>query len=265
LIELGFAPNVLYRLPKELLANRYRIDLLALGSAVRGTIKLAGMTSPIAVEGWATLTHTISNGSETELNLRRIELFSQRGEYPLYVADFLDPAGKRSRWLAYLEPDCEADSASQQPAQGEPNRTTSVQKFAGSSDLACLRRLSERTAFDLSLGDAIQPLPRRDGNNPYWIPRVINLNNFEGLGLEGDQRNDGGGRILLKERFLQYEPLGDLPGPIRFLAGLSTKPKRVWSAAMFEVTIPPSLNSTPIQIQGQGVATVSFSNPVTRP
>ncbi|MFT5696204.1 MAG: hypothetical protein ACI9QQ_002184, partial [Myxococcota bacterium] len=57
----------------------------------------------------------------------------------------------------------------------------------------------------------------------------------------------------------------DLPGPIRWLAGLSTKPKRVWSEALFEVTIRSSSDTKPIQFQGQGVATASYLNPVTRP
>ena len=261
-LDLSFAPNTLYPLPRQLLGRKYRVDLLALGAEVRGSIKLAGMTEPARVNGWATLTHTISKGAETDLGLRRIELLSQRGDHPFYLADFLSPSGKRSRWLGYLESGCETARAPGQLTQRGPNHPTSVQKLFESSDLPCLRRLVARTAFDLTLGDAIQPPPSHDGKDPYWIPHVITLN---GLGPGGTGSKGGGGRILLKERFLQHDPLKDLPGPIRFLAGLSTKPKRVWSVANFEVTIPPSSNSKPIQIQGQGVATVSFLNPVTRP
>jgi hypothetical protein len=261
-MNLSFAPNALYRLPKQLLGRKYRVDLLALGAPVRGTIKLANMTEPLAVEGWATLTHTISRDTETKLGLRRIELISQRGDHPLYIANFLNPAGKQSRWLGYLEPGCDPAMSSGNSAKSEPNHSSSVQKVSESTEAPCLRRLIEKTAFDLALGDAIQTPLKRGEKNPYWIPHVIDL---KGLGTGGPGQQDGIGRVHLADRFLQHEPLADLPGPIRFLAGLSTKPLRVWSTAKFEVTIRPSLNSEPIQIQGQGVATVSFLNPVTRP
>ena len=262
-MKLTIAPNALYRLPEPLLGKNYRVDLLALGAGVRGTIKLATMAEPLAVEGWATVTHTISKSTETDLGLRRIELFSQRGDYPLYIADFLNPAGKRSRWLGYLEPGCDPAISSADPTESEPNHSSSVQKLSGATEGPCLRRMIANTTFDLALGDAIQTPPKRGGKKPYWIPRVIDI---KGLGTGGQgRRKDGWGRVYVAERFLQHDPLGDLPGPIRFLAGLSTKPRRVWSAANFEVTIPPSLNSKPIQIQGQGVATFSFLNRVTRP
>jgi hypothetical protein len=253
-IRLSFAPNVLHRLPKKLTKKDYRIDLLALGAATHGTIQLSAMTEPLPITGWATLTHTIAKRGETSLALRRIELISQRGEIPVYIADFLDPAGKRSSWLGYLEPGCEQANEAVQATEVEPNPGTPVQKSLGSSDPSCLRRVVERTVFDLSLGDAIQPRSKGGGKQPYWIPLTLTL-----------KGKDVGGRVLLAERFLQHDPLDDLPGPIRFLAGLSTKPRRVWSVANFEVTIPPSLNSKPIQFQGHGVATVSFLNPVTRP
>lgn len=253
-IRLSFVPNVLYRLPKELATKDYRIDLLALGAPVRGTIQLEGMGEHLPVAGWASLTHTVSRHSETRIGLRRIELFSQRGEMPLYVVEFLDPAGRRTHWLGYLEPGCDAAFSLRGSIASKPNPGTPVQKSQEFSDEPCLRRLIARTAFDLTPGDAIQPRSKRGGKNPYWIPRILELGG-----------KDAGGRVQLGERFLQHEPLDDLPGPIRFFARLSTRPRRVWSPANFEVTIAPSLNSKPILFQGQGVATVSFLNPVTRP
>jgi hypothetical protein len=253
-IKLSFAPNVLYRLPKKLTTKDYRIDLLALGAPVRGTIQLEGMGEPLPIEGWASLTHTVARRSETRMGLRRTELFSQRGEIPLYIAEFLDPAGRRTRWLGYLVPGCDAAFSPRGSVASEPNPGTPVQKSPGFSDQPCLRRLIARTAFDLTPGDAIQPRSKRGGKHPYWIPRILEL-----------RGKDAGGRVQLAERFLQHEPLDDLPGPIRFFAGLSTRPRRVWSPAKFEVTLAPSLNSKPILFQGQGVATVSFLNPVTRP
>lgn len=253
-IHLTFAPNALYRLPKQVTKKGYRVDLLALGAATKGTIQLAGMSEPASVTGWTTLTHTVAKRSETGLGLRRIELISQRGKLPVYIADFLDPGGKRSSWLGYLEPGCESAFGASPTSPDEPNPGTPVQKTVESSDQPCPRRIVERTAFDLMLGDAIQPPSKSGGKEPYWIPRILTLTG-----------KDVDGRVLLAERFLRHEPLDDLPGPIRFFASLRTKPRRVWSVANFEVTIPSSLNSKPIQFQGQGVATVSFLNPVTRP
>jgi len=253
-IKLSFAPNALYRLPKKLTNKNYRIDLLALGAPARGTIQLDDMSEPLPVTGWATLTHTVATRSETDLGLRRIELFSQRGKIPLYIAEFLDPAGRRSSWLGYLEPGCDAAFSPLGSTLGKPNLVTPVQKSLGSSDESCPRRVVEVTAFDLVPGDAIQPPSKSDGESQYWIPPILTL-----------KGKAAGGRVLLGERFLQHKPLDDLPGPIRFFARLSTKPRRVWSVANFEVTIPASLNSKPIQFQGQGVAAVSFLNPVTRP
>ncbi|MCP4035885.1 MAG: hypothetical protein GY733_03025 [bacterium] len=253
-IRLSFAPNTLHRLPGDLIEKDYRVDLLALGAAVRGTLQLEGMSEPVPVEGWATLTHTISARSETDMALRRIEILSQKGENPLYVADFLDPAGGHSSWLGYLDPGCDTVIAPSEPSQEEQNRGALVQEPSEASDKPCLRILRSRTAFDLASRGAIHPPSKRGGQTSYWIPPALTL---EGQGV--------GGRVLLKERFLRHDPLGDLPGPIRFLARLSTKPRRVWSPAQFEVTIVPSLNSKPILFQGQGVAAVSFLNPVTRP
>lgn len=259
-IELTFEPNALYRLPKRLLGRKYRVDLLALGAPVSGTLRLSGMRQPMNAVGWATLTHTVSSAAETDANARRIELFAQRGENPLYIADFLSPAGKRSRWLGYLEsPSSGCDPAvdSPQPRRRDPDTGAPLQNQDKGKSPRCLRRLIERTAFDLALGDAIQPPPTRAGKDPYWIPLEFNL---KGLGPEGLGREGIGGRVARGKRLLEHDPLGDLPGPIRFLAGLSTKPRRVWSAAMFDVTISSSLNSKPIQVQGQGISTVSYLN-----
>lgn len=257
-IKLSFAPNTLYRLPKKLTKQGYRIDLLALGAETWGSIQLEDMAEPLKVKGWATATHTIAERAETGVALRRFELVLQQnqisGENPLYIADFLTPTGKRSRWLAYLEQGCDPawlpTQAPPQPQNAEPL----VQKSATPADQPCLRKLSTQTEFDLKPTDAIQRPSNRRNKGSYWNPPAFDI--------KGATTN---GRVRVEESFLEHEPLGDLPGPIRWLAGLSTKPKRVWSEALFEVTIRSSSDTKPIQFQGQGVATASYLNPVTRP
>lgn len=269
-VRLSFSPNALYRLPKSVTGKGYEVDLLALGATASGSVQLEGMPEPVLLSGRATLTHTVSKRSETDLNLRRTELFYQPGAQPgapassdpssqpagqpLYITTFLHPRGMRTQWLATLEPGCDPSllAAPAGPPAGDPEGPAETATKAPES--RCVREITTTNEFDLVAGDAKNRPSKRDSSDSYWIPPGFDI---KGKGVEG--------RVQLEERILRHDPLDDLPGPIRFLAGLSTKPRRVWSTAEFEVRLPPSLNSKPILFQGQGVATVSFLNPVTRP
>ncbi|MCP5040064.1 MAG: hypothetical protein GY944_03475 [bacterium] len=271
-IRIHFTPNALHEGPRKLGGNNYQLDLLALGARATGTIELEGMAQAHPVEGWATLTHTVARDKETGLAARRIEIFSQRGERPLYGASLLDPRGKHSTFLAWLEPGCDPRFS---PEPFPAGNATNIESSGPISGEACLRTLTTKIGIDLVPGDAKNRPTKRGGNNAYWIPPVLLLGqSSRSIGSSADTRRynrEGtyeqhiGGRVVFGKEFLEYEALDDLPGPIRFLAGLSTRPRRVWSEARFEVTLPPTLDSKPISIQGQGVATVSFTNPVTSP
>ena len=277
-IRLSFAPNALYRLPKKVTGKNYRVDLLALGAAATGSIRLEGMAEPLPVSGRVTLTHTIARDAETDLSVRRTEFFyqpstppsaqpgaqsdeqanplesSKSAEKAMYLASFLTPAGKRTRWLATLEPGCDPTLIPLRSGASAHKPGTVVQIQTQSSDETCLRNLASNAEFDLAARDAKNRPAKSRGKKSYRIPPAFDL---EGTGATG--------QIELSDEILQYEPLDDLPGPIRWIAGLSAKPRRVWFKADLDVTIPPGLSRTPTQFQGQGVATVSFLNPVAAP
>jgi len=258
-IRIAFAPNTLHPLPKKLGGPNYRIDLLALGARVSGSIQLESMAEAIHVEGWATLTHTVAKRSETDLMRRRIEVFSQRGPRPLYAIQLLDPGGTNSSFLAWLEPGCDPAFDSELFPRGNK-----------ASDPACLRTLRTTNHVELIPEKFSDEKKKRSKKASYRVPNVLSISPKEqfdpkSAGVATEKELDISGIVTLGKRLLAYEPLDDLPGALRFLAGLSTKPRRVWSPARFAVTLPPAPDTTTLTIQGQGVATVSFTNRIKNP
>jgi hypothetical protein len=274
-IRLAFAPNALLRAPSRVTGKRYTVDLLALGAAAKGTLRLGSKSNPeMPVTGFAALTHTIAKKDETDLARRRIELVSQRGTHPLYVVQFLDDDQDKTSWAAWLEPRCDPAFDPKpfpdvKPASGE----TDTRK-AESALRRCIRVIHSSLKIEVEGRRATKGRGKRGEKDPYWIPprfrvttSVPRMTSTPPAAPTGPV-NALDGQVTTGARLLKYKALDDLPGPIRFLARLSTRPMRVWSVASFDVTLPPSLDSEPksIQtIQSPGVAIVSFLNPVTRP
>ncbi len=228
-IDISFAPRAGTRAPEGLLPQGYVVDLLALASPTEGTIWLKGTSNGLKLQGRSAAVHTVVRKSETKLVQRRIELFSQARDAALYVADFAAPSGNRSRWIRAVA----GTSGSEQPEQ-----------------------LISETAFDIELGRDLFP-PGKKGSKQtsrdYWVPGHLEL-----------RGSAASGQVTLTGELVQRDPLSDLPRLLRFLAGSSSKPRRVWSTANFAVTLQPGSGPTPLQFQSRGAAAINFTNPLTR-
>jgi hypothetical protein len=79
-----------------------------------------------------------------------------------------------------------------------------------------------------------------------------------------DLAGDGiSGVIHIKTMLVRHEPLQDLPLPFRFLISSAAHPQRVWMESRFEVRIgADSPSSTPLLLQGSGITSVTFTNPL---
>jgi hypothetical protein len=73
------------------------------------------------------------------------------------------------------------------------------------------------------------------------------------------------GRIQLDHVLLRYDPLSDLPLTFRFLVRFTMRPHRLWATSPFEFTFHSDPQSPPRRMQGTGVTTVTFSNPLPQP
>jgi len=254
-VRLDFFPNAMQSIPRRVTGKRYRVDLLALGAPAKGSLRLNG-GEEIALRGNASLTHTVATRAETEVALRRFELIAQRGPRPLYAVQFLDRnGGATTSWAAWLDARCDpafepTSFSSPQSPQGE-----SVGAKPEASSLGnCIQVLGSSSEIEVAA-------QKRSQKDTYWVPQQYSMStpadSPPGQALTASVR--------VAERLLKYEALDDLPGAIRWIARLSTRPRRVWSVARFDVTLPPSLDSEPTSIQSQGVAIVSYLNRVTNP
>jgi hypothetical protein len=243
-IDLSFPPRAGMAMPAHVAPEGSSLDLLALAAPTEGTIWLEGMSNGLKLHGRTAAVHTVMRKSETMVTRRTIELLSQgspqgapqqssprseqspNGLQALYVVDFTAPSGKRSRWL----------------------RAVKGAGISGQSD-----RLISETAFEMDLGGNLFPPGKKGKSKEYWIP--------DQLGLSGDRV---AGEATLGEALVERDPLSDLPQPLRFFAGRKSSPRRVWSTANFAVTLHPGSGPPPLQFQSRGVATVNFTNPLTR-
>ncbi len=269
-IRLAFAPNALLSAPSRVTGKRYAVDLLALGAPAQGTLRV-GSNKEMQVRGFAALTHTVAKKDETDLALRRIELVSQRGTHPFYAVQFLDEDEDRTSWAVWLEPRCDPAFA---PAPFPGGKTSSGEIDTQSTKNAldrCIRVVRSSSKIEVKGRRATKGRTKRGGKDPYWIPPQFSVATTVPRITSTPPTAPAGpgaaldGSVTTGTRLLKYEALDDLPGPIRFVARLSTRPRRVWSLASFDVTLPPSLDFEPISIQSPGVSIVSFLNPVTRP
>jgi hypothetical protein len=103
IIDLRFSPKGGQSAPAGLLPEGYHLDWVGSDLQAEGSLWLEGMSEPLAVRGRVAETHSWAESEESDLALRRIELFSFEGENTLYLADFLTPKGKGSRWLLRME------------------------------------------------------------------------------------------------------------------------------------------------------------------
>jgi hypothetical protein len=114
------------------------------------------------------------------------------------------------------------------------------------------KRVDESRTFELSLGGHARE-PRDPG---YEVPGAFHVKSAE---LEGQVRLE---RVLVRN-----DPLADLPQPLHFLVALALdlRPRRVWALSPFEIfssTDPSPAEHGSLRIQGTGVTSVTFLNPM---
>jgi hypothetical protein len=88
----------------------------------------------------------------------------------------------------------------------------------------------------------------------YPIPAALHLRNSE-----------VDARIELGRILVQHEPLEDLPQPLRFLLSFRTRPMRVWTNSPFEVKVDTGSDRSNLRVQGTGIASVAYLNPLPSP
>lgn len=72
------------------------------------------------------------------------------------------------------------------------------------------------------------------------------------------------GKIDPERVLVQVNPLDDIPQPFRFLLSFKTRPRRVWTQASFEVTYRPAPGLPATSLQGTGITTVTYLNPLPK-
>jgi hypothetical protein len=202
--------------------DRYRFDLLELGTPVTGTVWLEGMSETASVSGTISITHTWMEESEADLTLRRIE-FSSTGSGPaIYLSDRTAPSGERTRWL-FIARDGEV--------------------------------LVQTTDFELDLidppsrSDLVDPPNQKRGDYP--TPSELQIS---GSALEG--------AIQRGSTLAEVDPLEAIPQPFRFLLSFKLRPHRVWARASFEVRLLVGQDTLETVLKGFGVSTITFTNPI---
>jgi hypothetical protein len=85
----------------------------------------------------------------------------------------------------------------------------------------------------------------------YPIPNRISV---IGDGISGEIHHD--------QMIVRHEPLQDLPLPFRFLLSSAAHPQRVWMDSRFGVRIEQGSSSQSLLVQGAGVTSVTFTNPL---
>ena len=108
----------------------------------------------------------------------------------------------------------------------------------------------ETSAFEIDLRE---PASNGDGAC-YPVPSSLEI---RGAGLAG--------RVKLEHIFLEHNLLDALPLPFRLLVRTSMRPRRIWTAAPFEITLAAAPGAAPRRFRGSGVAVVTYMNPARRP
>jgi len=63
---------------------------------------------------------------------------------------------------------------------------------------------------------------------------------------------------------IEVNPLDDIPQPFRFLLSFSTRPRRLWTLASFDVRYRADPNLPAVSLHGSGVTTVTYLNPLPK-
>lgn len=101
-----FAPSTLSaRIPSDRLPTNYHVEVLAIGTPTRGTIRAPWMNAPIETQGRAWLVHTWTDHDEAALIDRRVEFFSADQESAFYGIHLTGPGDWESAWRIQALPD----------------------------------------------------------------------------------------------------------------------------------------------------------------
>ncbi len=85
----------------------------------------------------------------------------------------------------------------------------------------------------------------------YPMPASLRIT---GAAVEGSIH---GGPLLV-----EVNPLEDIPQPFRFLLSFKMRPRRLWTLASFDVKLRADPNLPPVSLQGSGITTVTYLNPL---
>jgi hypothetical protein len=113
--------------------------------------------------------------------------------------------------------------------------------------------LREQSQFVFESGDfeLWEESPASPGVDPdYPIPRALKLRGPE---VEAEIRMGG---VLA-----QHDPLEALPKPFRLLLSFGMRPRRAWTDALLEVRLDAGADRPALQVQGSGIASVTYLNP----
>jgi hypothetical protein len=105
-----------------------------------------------------------------------------------------------------------------------------------------------RTVRELDAEVTPADVSQADG---YGVPKEIRV---AGAGVSGT--------IRLGREIARYDPLGDLPAPIRAVVAVATRPRRIWSAAAFDLELHDPASGATKRLRGNGIGEVTFLNPV---
>ncbi len=123
-----FAPSTpSARIPSDQLPANYHVEVLAIGTPTRGTIRAPWMDAPIETQGRAWLVHTWTDHDEAALIDRRVEFFSADQESAFYGIHLTGPGDWESAWRIHAFPDSSIIESSINPKA----RWTETQREAG--------------------------------------------------------------------------------------------------------------------------------------
>jgi len=98
--------------------------------------------------------------------------------------------------------------------------------------------------FEVSVG------PDQAGSDRYPVPASVS---FRDSAVEGE--------VDLQRILLRRDPFELVPQPFRFLLSFHTRPRRVWTESPFKVKFDTGSDRSSWQVQGAGIATVTWLNP----
>jgi hypothetical protein len=197
-LELDFALGAHPIATREFAGGAWRQELWASGAPAHAKISLEG--GPYQdISGVVALSHRVISGGESELAVRRLEVFSLAPGTRLYLAE-VSSARRSERWT-----------------------------------------LAERDG--VFFGESFEQLP--------GVPRGRGVP--ARLELAGERAR---GHVDAGRELVAYDPLAELPGPVRFLVSLAIRLRSAWMASPFDVTVRGA--SSGLRLRGTGIASYTF-------